>query len=90
MLDDQQVVRAAPGQVLGVGALGVHSIGGNDRIGDAYPVQQRAEHRDLVRLRPHLGLAQHHAVGMVKSRQQVTAGLPAAGRSRARSCRPPR
>jgi hypothetical protein len=35
MLDDQQVVRAAPGQVGGVLALGVQSVSGDDRIGDA-------------------------------------------------------
>jgi len=47
MLDDQQVVRAAAGQVTGVGALGVQRVGSDDRIADADPVQQRAEHRDL-------------------------------------------
>jgi hypothetical protein len=30
-LDDQQVVRAAAGQVLGAGSLGVQRVGGDDR-----------------------------------------------------------
>ena len=47
MLDDQQVVRAAPGQVAGVGALGVQGVGGDDRVADVDPVQQGGEHRDL-------------------------------------------
>jgi hypothetical protein len=47
MLDGEQVVRAAPGQVGGVATLGMHRIGGDNRCGDAYAVQQDREHRDL-------------------------------------------
>jgi hypothetical protein len=47
-LDDQQVVRAAPGQVGGVLTLGVQSIGGDDRTGDVQAVQQLGEQGDLV------------------------------------------
>jgi hypothetical protein len=75
MLDDQQVVRAATVQVLGVGALGVQRVGGDDRIADADPVQQRAEHRDLVGLGSHIHLPEHHAIGMVKGGEQVAAAL---------------
>jgi hypothetical protein len=79
MLDDQQVVRAAPSQVAGMGALGVQGVRGHDGAGDLDAVQQRGEHRDLVGLRPHLGLAQDHAMGMVEGRQQVTAAFAAVG-----------
>ena len=47
MLDDEQVVRAAPGQVGGVVALGMQRIGGDDRAGDVHAVQQGGEHGDL-------------------------------------------
>jgi hypothetical protein len=49
-LDDQQVVRAASGQVGGVLALGMQGIGGDDRAGDVDAVQQRGEHGDFVDL----------------------------------------
>jgi hypothetical protein len=75
MLDDQQVVRAAPGQVSGVRALGVQRVGSDDCIGDVRPVQQRGEHRDLVGLGVHVHLAQHYAAGMVKGGEQMTAVL---------------
>ena len=79
-LDDQQVVRAAPGQEGGVLALGVQSIGGDDRIGDVQAAQQRGEHGDLVGLGTHLHLAQHRAMSMVIGGEQVTAVLlPVAG-----------
>ena len=51
-LDDQQVVRAAPGQVGGVLTLGVQSIGGDDRIPDIRAVQQRAEQGTSLVLAP--------------------------------------
>jgi hypothetical protein len=56
-----------------MGALGVHGIGGDDRPGNVYAVQQRGEHGDLVRLRGHVSLSQDRAAGVVESRQQVTA-----------------
>jgi hypothetical protein len=40
-LDGEKVMRAAPGQVAGVGTLGVHRISRNYRPGDADAVQQR-------------------------------------------------
>ena len=65
-LDGDQVMRAAlPGQVLGVGALGVHRVCGDHRPGQVDAVQQRREHRDLVRLRLDIDLAQDHAAGVV-------------------------
>jgi hypothetical protein len=57
----------------------VHRIGRDDRTGDVDAVQQHREHRDFVRLRPHLYLAQHGAVSMVEGSQQMIAGLAAAG-----------
>lgn len=65
-LDREHVMRAAPGQIVGVGALGMHRIRGDDRTGDVNPVQQYREHRDLVRLRAHVHLAQNGAVGVVE------------------------
>jgi hypothetical protein len=59
-------------------ALGMHRIGGDDRPGDAGAVHQDREHRDLVRLRPHLHLAQDHAMRVIEGSQQVLAGFPAA------------
>ena len=81
MLDGEQEMRAAPGQVGGVATLGVHRIGRDDRAGDAYAVQQDGEHRDLIRLRADLHLAQHGTMSMIESGQQVIAGFPAAGRA---------
>jgi hypothetical protein len=74
MLDRDQVVRAAlAGQVLSMGALGVQGIGGDDRPGQVNAVQQRGEHRDLVRLGLDIGLAQDHAVIVIECGQQVPA-----------------
>ena len=47
MLDDQQVVRAAPGQVCGVGTLGVQRVRGDDRILDVQAIQQGGEQGNL-------------------------------------------
>ena len=81
MLDGEQVMRAAAGQVGGVAALGVHRISRDDRSADVCAVQQHGEHRDLVRLRPHLHLAQDGTVSMIEGGQQVIAGVSAAGRA---------
>ena len=75
MLDDQQVVRAAPVQVGGVGVLGVQRVRGDDRIGDLDAVQQRGEQGDFVGLGAHLDLAQHHAMGVIERGEQVPAVL---------------
>jgi hypothetical protein len=75
MLDRDHIVRAAPGKVAGVLALGVQGLRGDDRVGDFQAVQQLSEHRDLIGLGPHLHLAQHHAPGLVERREQVTAAL---------------
>jgi len=40
-------VRAAPGEVAGVLALGVQCVGGDDRVLDLDAVAQRGEQRDL-------------------------------------------
>jgi hypothetical protein len=72
-LDRDQIVRAAPGEVAGVLTLGVQSVRGDDRVLDVQAVAQRGEHRDFVCLGAHLHLAQHHAMGLVERREQVTA-----------------
>ena len=77
MLDDQQVVRAAPVQVFGVGMLGVQRVRGNDRISDLDTVQQRGEPRNFVGRGAHLDLPQHHPMGMVERGEQVPAVLAA-------------
>ena len=78
MLDGEQEMRAAPGQVGGVATLGVHRIGCDDRAGDVYAVQQEREHRDLVRLRADFDLAQDGTMSMIEGSQQVIAGIGAA------------
>ena len=77
MLDREHIVCAAPGKVAGVLALGVQSVGRDDRVLDVQAVQQRGEQGDLVGLGAHLDLAQHYAVSMVQGRQQVAAAIAA-------------
>ena len=77
MLDDQQVVRAAPVQVCGVGMLGMQRVRGDDRIGDLDAVAQRGEPQDFVGRGVHLDLPQHHAMSVVERREQVPAVLAA-------------
>jgi hypothetical protein len=79
MLDGEQVVRAAAGQVSGVAALGVHRISRDNRAADLHAVTQHGEHRDFVRLGPHLHLAQDSAMGVIEGGQQVLTGFAAAG-----------
>ena len=81
MLDGEQVVRAAPGQVVSMAALGVKCVGSDDRAGDVDAVQQGREHRDLVRLRADLYLAQHGTMGVIQRGQQMIAGSGVAGRT---------
>jgi hypothetical protein len=74
MLDGDQVVRLAPGdQVLGVGSLGVPGVSGDHRRGQVNTVQHGGEHRDLVGLGLDAGLAQDHAMSLIKRGQQMPA-----------------
>jgi len=73
MLDRDDEVRAARGQVAGVLALGMQRIGGDDRVLDPDAVAQRGEQGDFVGLGAHLHLPQHYPMGLVERRQQVTA-----------------
>jgi hypothetical protein len=74
-LDGDQVMCAAlAGQVLGVAVLGVQGIGGDHRSGQVDGVQQRGEHRDLVRLGLDIGLPQDHALRVIEGGQKVTPG----------------
>ena len=82
MLDGDHIVRLALGdQVLGVAALGMQSIGGDDRPGQVDVVQHGGEHRDLVGLGLDVDLAQDHAMSVIKGGQQ----MPARTIGRARS-----
>ena len=80
-LDGEQVIRAASGQIGGVGALGMQRVGGDDSPGDIDAVQQHREHRDLVRLRADPHLTQDSAMSMIEGSQQVIARFAAAGRA---------
>jgi hypothetical protein len=62
-LRDQQVVPAAVVQVLGVCALGVQRVRGDQHIGQVETVQQRGERGEFVGLALDLGLAQHRPGG---------------------------
>jgi hypothetical protein len=66
-------VRAAPGEVAGVLALGMQSVRGDNGVLDVQAVQQCGEHRDFVGLGAHLHLTQHHAMGLVERGEQVAA-----------------
>ena len=77
MLDDQQVVSAAPVQVRGVAMLGVQRVRGDDGIGDLDAVAQRREPGNFVGRGVHLDLAQHHAMSVVERREQMPAVLAA-------------
>ncbi len=51
--DGEQVVRATPGEVVGVTVLGVQGISGDDRAGEVDTVEQWGERGDLVGLAVH-------------------------------------
>jgi hypothetical protein len=63
-------------QVLGVSALAVQGVGGDDQptqvdIGGDETLEQRGEHRDLVALRADLDLAQDQLLAVGRRGQQV-------------------
>jgi hypothetical protein len=71
-LHGQHVVRLPLlDEVLGVRALGVYGIGGQDRAGDVDAVQKCCEHGDFVGLGFHVDLAQDHPVDVVERGQQM-------------------
>jgi hypothetical protein len=66
-LDDHDVVGAPAEEVVGVLALGVHGVAGDDgscQVGDG--VQQRLEAGDLVRLLSDVQLGQDQAGGVLQ------------------------
>ena len=72
MLDDQDVMRLLDGDhELGVLALGVQRIGGDDAPGQLQRLQQRREPGDLVGLAVHRGLGEHDARVLIEGGQQV-------------------
>jgi len=80
-LDREEVMGTAAGQAGGVAALSMHRLGGDDRPGDAYAIEQDGEHRDLVVFAPNFHLARDGAVSMIEGGQQVITGGPAASRA---------
>lgn len=79
-LGDEDVVRAEPAQVAGVGTVGVKCVGGDDRAGDVQAIQQRGKSVDLIGLCVHRGLSQDSAGLLVQSSEQVhRAAIVAAG-----------
>ena len=70
-LHDQEVVAVGGDNVLGVGALSVHRIGGDDDAAQLDPVQQRGECRDFVALRGNLTLSDHGLAGVQRGGEQV-------------------
>ena len=67
----EDVERVAFVQVGGVGALGVHGVGGDRHAGDVDGVEQRGERFDLVGLRWDLALAGYGAGVVAHGRDQV-------------------
>ena len=78
-LHDQDVVRFLAGdQVIGMLALGMQCIGGDDGSGEVQRVQQRREPGDLIGLAVHGGLREDGQGLLVDGGQQVR-GLAAGG-----------
>jgi hypothetical protein len=71
-LDDQQVGGVLFGdQSVGMLALSVHGVGGDDLAGQVQVLQERLEPSDLVGLGVHLGLVQDRTAAVVNRREQV-------------------
>ena len=71
MLGRQDEVRAAPVQVVRRGALAMQGIGRHDSPAQVHAVQQRNDHRNLVRLGADLGLSGDHARPAGQGGQQM-------------------
>jgi hypothetical protein len=68
-LDDQQVGGVLFGdQPVGMLALSVHGVGGDDLAGQVQVLQERLEPSDLVGLGVHLGLVQDRTAAVVHRR----------------------
>jgi hypothetical protein len=71
-LDDQQIGGVLVGdQPVGVLALGVHGVGGEDPAGEVQVLQERLEPGDLVGGVVDVGLSEDRPGGVVHHRQQV-------------------
>ena len=72
LLHDQDVVRLLfRDQELGVLALGVQRVGGDDAPGQVQRLEQRREPGDLVGLAVHPDLAEHSTTALIEGGQQV-------------------
>jgi hypothetical protein len=79
-LDDKQVVGSLGGdEELGVGALGVQRVGGDQDAGKVEAVQQWLEHRNLVGGAGNITLGEHGPVAVVQGCQQMHRGVVSAG-----------
>ncbi len=78
-LGDQEVVAAGGDDVLGVGALGVHRVGGDGDAAQVDPVQQWGEGEDFVALRSDLALGDHGLAGVERGGEQVDGCAVGAG-----------
>jgi hypothetical protein len=67
-------------QVVGVAALGVQRIRGDQHVGQIQPIEQPWDHRDLAALARDLALGQHRSAGQVEQCHQVgSAAVGSAG-----------
>jgi hypothetical protein len=71
LLDREHVTRLVLGQPAGVFALGVQSVGGDDRPGQVESGQQRLEPGDFVGFTIDVGLREHHPGVLVDRGQQM-------------------
>jgi hypothetical protein len=72
LLHDQDVVRLLfRDKELGVLALGVQRVGGDDAPGQVQRLEQRREPGDLVGLAVHPDLAEHNTTALIEGGQQV-------------------
>jgi len=80
LLHDQDVVRLLfRDKELGVLALGVQRVGGDDAPGQVQRLEQRREPGDLVGLAVHPDLAEHNTTALIEGGQQVHRLAVAAG-----------
>ncbi len=81
VLDREREVRAAPVHIVRRGTLAMQGIRRHDSSVQVHAVQQRGDHRDLVRLGADLDLAGDHALLAGQGGQQVhlaAVGVPGA------------
>lgn len=73
-LHHKDVVASGRSDLVGVAALSVHRVGGDDDAAQVQTGQQRGERRDLVALRLDLSLCDHGLAAVQSGGQQVDGG----------------